>query len=91
MIDENAQKGLFNLSFDLIRDDFIFRFSERTQFLLKENNDFCCLVKQRLLQDGYRAEFRYFNNQIKRLDVYWGKSDIEQPIEKKKKWFWQKG
>lgn len=88
MIDENARKGLFNLSFDLVKDDFIFRFNERIQSLLKENNDFCRLIKQRLLQDGYRVEFWNFSNQIKRLDVYWDKSDIEQPIEKKKKWFW---
>ena len=37
MIDENARKGLFNLSFDLVKDDFIFRFNERIQSLLKEN------------------------------------------------------
>lgn len=91
MIDENTKKGLFSLYIDLIRDDFIFRFNEQIQTLLKENNDFCRLIKQRLLQDGYRVELLNFGSQMKRLDVHWGIQDIEQPKEKKKKWFWQKG
>lgn len=40
MIDENAGKGLFNLSFNLIQDDFVSQFNEQIQFLLKENNYF---------------------------------------------------
>lgn len=91
MIDESAKNGLFNLYVDLIKDDFIFRFDERTQTLLKNNNDFCQLIKQRLLQDGYRTEFWDYSGYMKQLKIYWDKQTIEQPKEKKKKWFWQKG
>ena len=28
---------------------------------------------------------------MKQLKIYWDKQAIEQPKEKKKKWFWQKG
>lgn len=91
MIDESAKNGLFNLYIDLIKDDFIFRFDERTQVLLRNNNDFCQLIKQRLLQDGYRAELWDYSGYMKQLKIYWDKQAIEQPKEKKKKWFWQKG
>lgn len=91
MIDESAKNGLFNLYVDLIKDDFIFRFDERTQVLLRNNNDFCQLIKQRLLQDGYRAELWNYSGYMKQLKIYWDKQAIEQPKEKKKKWFWQKG
>lgn len=91
MIDESAKNGLFNLYVDLIKDDFIFRFDERTQVLLRNNNDFCQLIKQRLLQDGYRAELWDYSGYMKQLKIYWDKQAIEQPKEKKKKWFWQKG
>lgn len=91
MIDENTKKGLFNLYIGLVRDDFVFRFSEQIQTLLKENDNFCRLIERRLLQDGYRVELLNFGSQMKRLDVHWNKQDIEQPKEKKKKWFWQKG
>lgn len=92
MINENAKNGLFNLSMDLIKDDFIFRFNEQIQLLLKNNSDFCCLIKQRLLQDGYKVElFDFGAHQMKRLDIHWNRQVIEQPKEKKKKWFWQKG
>lgn len=91
MIDESAKNGLFNLYIDLIKDDFIFRFNERTQILLRNNNDFCQLIKQRLLQDGYRTELWDYSGYIKQLKIYWDKQAIEQPKEKKKKWFWQKG
>lgn len=49
MIDESAKNGLFNLYIDLIKDDFIFQFNERIQTLLRDNDDFCRLIKQRLL------------------------------------------
>lgn len=91
MIDESAKNGLFNLYVDLIKDDFIFRFNERTQILLRNNNDFCQLIKQRLLQDGYRTELWDYSGYMKQLKIYWDKQAIEQPKEKKKKWFWQKG
>lgn len=91
MIDESAKNGLFNLYIDLIKDDFIFRFNERTQILLRNNNDFCQLIKQRLLQDGYRTELWDYSGYMKQLKIYWDKQAIEQPKEKKKKWFWQKG
>lgn len=91
MIDESAKNGLFNLYIDLIKDDFIFRFNERTQILLRNNNDFCQLIKQRLLQDGYRTELWDYGGYMKQLKIYWDKQAIEQPKEKKKKWFWQKG
>ena len=48
MINENAKNGLFNLSMDLIKDDFIFRFNEQIQLLLEENSDFCRLIEQGL-------------------------------------------
>lgn len=91
MIDENAKNGLFNLYIDLINDDFIFRFNEKIQILLKDNNDFCYLIKQKLMQDGYRIELWNFNGYMKQLKIYWDNLDIEKPKEKKKKWFWQKG
>lgn len=91
MINENAKNGLFNLSMDLIKDDFIFRFNEQIQLLLKENSDFCRLIEQGLRQDGYRVELLDFGSRMKRLDIHWNRQAIEQPKEKKKKWFWQKG
>lgn len=92
MIDENAEKGLFNLYVNLIGDDFVFQFNEQIQTLLKENGDFCQLIKQKLQRDGYKVElFDLSVHQIKRLGIYWNKQIIEQPKEKKKKWFWQKG
>ena len=91
MINENAKNGLFNLSMDLIKVDFIFRFNEQIQLLLKENSDFCRLIGQRLRQDGYRVELLDFGSRMKRLDIHWNRQIIEQPKEKKKKWIWQKG
>lgn len=91
MIDESAKNGLFNLYIDLIKDDFIFQFNERIQTLLRDNNDFCRLIEQRLLQDGYRTELQNCSGYMKQLKIYWNKQAIEQPKEKKKKWFWQKG
>lgn len=91
MIDESAKNGLFNLYIDLIKDDFIFQFNERIQTLLRDNNDFCRLIEQRLLQDGYRTELWNYSGYMKQLKIYWNKQAIEQPKEKKKKWFWQKG
>lgn len=91
MINENAKNGLFNLSMDLIKDDFIFRFNEQIQLLLEENSDFCRLIEQGLRQDGYRVELLDFGSRMKRLDIHWNRQAIEQPKEKKKKWFWQKG
>lgn len=91
MIDESAKNGLFNLYIDLIKDDFIFQFNERIQTLLRDNNDFCRLIEQKLLQDGYRTELWNCGGYMKQLKIYWDKQAIEQPKEKKKKWFWQKG
>ena len=85
------KNGLFNLYIDLIKDDFIFQFNERIQTLLRDNNDFCRLIEQRLLQDGYRTELWNYSGYMKQLKIYWDKQAIEQPKEKKKKWFWQKG
>ena len=91
MIDESAKNGLFNLYVDLFKDDFIFQFNERIQTLLRDNNNFCRLIEQRLLQDGYRTELWNYSGYMKQLKIYRDKQAIEQSKEKKKKWFWQKG
>ena len=72
-------------------DDFLNSFSNHDiQDLILMNNDFAEMVVQKIRDDGYDVNLMDFGKP-KLLEINWDILKKEQPEEKKKKWFWQKG
>ena len=72
-------------------DDFLNSFSNHNiRDLLLVNNDFVEMVVQKIRDDGYNVHLMNFGKP-KLLEINWNVVKEEQPKEKKKKWFWQKG
>lgn len=72
-------------------DDFLNSFSNHDiQDLILMNNDFVEIIVQKIRDDGYNVCLMDFGKP-KLLTINWNVVKEEQPKEKKKKWFWQKG
>lgn len=72
-------------------DDFLNSFSNHDiQDLILMNNDFVEIIVQKIRDDGYNVYLMNFGKP-KLLAINWNVVKEEQPKEKKKKWFWQKG
>lgn len=72
-------------------DDFLNSFSNHSiRDLILVNNDFVEMVVQKIRDDGYDVRLMNFGKP-KLLEINWNILKEEQPKEKKKKQFWQKG
>ena len=72
-------------------DDFLNSFSNHSiRDLILVDNDFVEMVVQKIRNDGYDVRLMNFGKP-KLLGISWNVAKEEQPKEKKKKWFWQKG
>lgn len=72
-------------------DDFLNSFSNHDiQDLILMNNDFVEIIVQKIRDDGHNVCLTNFGKP-KLLAINWNVAKEEQPKEKKKKWFWQKG
>lgn len=72
-------------------DDFLNSFSNHSiRDLILVNNDFVEMVVQKIRDDGYDVCLMNFGKP-KLLEINQNVVKEEQPKEKKKKWFWQKG
>lgn len=90
-IDSYVKKGLFRCKIDMTSDDFLNSFSNHSiQDLILMNNDFVEIIVQKIRDDGYNVCLMNFGKP-KLLAINWSVVREEQPKEKKKKWFWQKG
>ena len=90
-IDSYVKKGLFRCQINMTSDDFLNSFSNHDiQDLILMNNDFVEIIVQKIRDDGYNVCLTNFGKP-KLLAINWNVVKEEQPKEKKKKWFWQKG